>query len=103
MRVENKGLGELMDCMKVSMKEANGAVIKANLNLLGLLAEAIGDPIKMYTKKCFVPCLNFLSNKATLVRADCIAAVNKWAEAIGNPIVLKYLVGQLIVENPELR
>ena len=68
MRIEPNGLGELMDVMKVARKESNKAVIKANLEVLGSLAEAVGAPIKLYTKKCFVPSLNYLSEKDKLVR-----------------------------------
>ena len=63
MRIENNGLTELMDGLKNGMKDPNKAVVKVYINLLGLLAEAIGPAIKQYTKKTFVPMLNNLSDK----------------------------------------
>ena len=54
-RIEPNGLNELMDNMKNGMKDSNKAVVKVFINLMGLLAEAVGAPIKQYTKKAFVP------------------------------------------------
>lgn len=63
MRIEPNGLNELMDVMKKAMKDANKAVVKVFIILLGLLAEAVGLPIGKYQKKCFVPMLSNLSDK----------------------------------------
>jgi len=46
MRIEPNGLNDLMDAMKNGMKDSNKAVVKVFIALLGLLAEAIGAPIK---------------------------------------------------------
>lgn len=73
------------------------------INLSGLLAEAMGPAIKMYTKKIFVPMLSNLSDKQALVRADVISSINKWADAIGPEIVINKIMELLIVENPESR
>ena len=103
MRIEPNGLNDLMDAMKNGMKDPNKAVVKVFIALLGLLAEAIGAPIKQFTKKCFVPLLNNLSDKQSLVRADVIVAMNKWADAIGPEQVINQLCPLLLVENPETR
>jgi len=103
MRIEPNGLNELMDAMKAGMKDPNKAVVKVFINLLGLLAEAIGAPVKAYCKKCFVPMLSNISDKQTLVRADVVAATNKWADAIGAEVIINYLGVQLSIENPESR
>lgn len=63
MRIEANGLNGLMDAMKNGMKDPNKAVVKVYIILLGLLAEAIGAPIKQFGKKCFVPMLANLSDK----------------------------------------
>ena len=63
MRIEPNGTNELMDVMKKAMKDANKAVVKVFIILLGLLAEAMGGPISKYQKKCFVPMLSNLSDK----------------------------------------
>jgi hypothetical protein len=46
MRIEPNGLNELMENIKNLMKDPNKAVVKVFIALLGLLAEAIGNPIK---------------------------------------------------------
>ena len=46
MRIEPNGIQDLMEALKAGMKESNKAVIKAYIQLLGLLADAIGPPIK---------------------------------------------------------
>ena len=103
MRIEPNGLGDLMEALKASMKEANKAVIKSNIQLLGALAEALGAPIKQYVKKCLVPMLFNLSDKQSLVRTDVVDAMNKWSEAIGPESIITWTCAQLESENPELR
>jgi len=46
MRIEPNGTNDLMDAMKNGMKDANKAVVKNNIKLLAMLAEAMGNPIK---------------------------------------------------------
>ena len=46
MRIEPNGLAPVMDAMKAGMKDPNKAVVKVYIALLGVLAEAIGAPIK---------------------------------------------------------
>lgn len=48
MRIEPNGTNELMDVMKKAMKDANKAVVKVFIILLGVLAEAMGSPISKY-------------------------------------------------------
>ena len=95
MRIEPNGVGELMEALKGAMKEANKAVLKANISLLADLADAMGAPIKTYTKKCFLPMLYNLSDKQSLVRDEVIACMNKWAESIGAETVTTYACAQL--------
>lgn len=73
MRIKPDGLGELMDALAKGMKESNKAVIKSYFTLLGELAEACGEPISIYRKKCFVPMLQHLADKQTLVRQQVIS------------------------------
>jgi len=103
MRIENNGLTDLMDAIKNGMKDPNKAVVRVFITLLGLLADAIGAPIKQFCKKCFVPLLNILSDKANLIRADVVITMTKWADAIGAEVVINYLAPVLSVENPESR
>lgn len=103
MRIENNGLNDLMDAMKQGMKDPNKAVVKVYINLLGLLADAIGSSISQFTKKCFVPMLNNITDKQSLVRADVISAMNKWKEAMGAEKVINQLGPMLELENPEGR
>lgn len=63
MRIEVNGLNELMDALKNGMKDSNKAVVKKYIQLLGVMAEAIGPAVKTYIKKCFIPMLNNLSDK----------------------------------------
>lgn len=103
MRIMPTGLNDLMEALKAGMKESNKAVVKAYIQLLGQLADAIGAPIKLWTKKCLVPMLFNLSDKQSLVRADVIESMAKWSEAIGPSLIVQYTCLQLETENPELR
>lgn len=88
MRVENNGLGDLMDVLKNGMKDPNKAVLKVFIALIGTMAEAMGASIKQYTKKCMVPMMGSITDKQTLVRADVVTAMNKWKDAIGAEYVI---------------
>jgi hypothetical protein len=92
-----------MEVFKNGMKDANKAVLKIYINLLGMLAEAVGAPIKQFTKKCLVPSLKHLAYKDTLVRAEVVSTMTKWAEVIGAENIINKVSLELVVENPELR
>lgn len=68
MRIKPDGLNELMDNMKQRMADPNKAVLKAYVQLLGVLAEALGSSAKQFAKKVLPPMLNGLADKSTLVR-----------------------------------
>jgi len=103
MRIETNGIADLMTELKNGMKDPNKAVVKVFINLLGLMADACGPAIKQYTKKCFVPMLNNITDKQTLVRNEVIQSMNKWKEAIGAENVINQLGPILETENPEAR
>lgn len=103
MRIKPDGLNELMEKLKLNLKEANKAVVKSTVLLIGTMAEAVGEPIKKYMKKCLVPMLYLLSDKAALLRADVISSVDKWCEAIGPESIINQLGEGLTAGNPEYR
>lgn len=103
MRIEFDGLHDLTTALEKSLKEANKAVLKANIGLIGVFAEALGPASSKLIKKLLVPLLKYLSDKQTLVRQKCIESMNKWALEVGNENVIPWLIVQLVVENPELR
>ena len=43
MRIKPDGINELMDMVKQRMKDPNKAVVKAYIQLIGLLVEALGS------------------------------------------------------------
>lgn len=47
--------------------------------------------------------LENLSDKATLVRADVVTAMDKWAEHCGAELVIAIGCPLVILDNPELR
>ena len=92
-----------MDALVKCFKDSNKAVLKQAILMMGTMAEAVGDPILKWAKKCLVPMLNFLGDKAALMRADVITSATKWGEAIGNHYVINYMCGYLVEGNPNLR
>jgi hypothetical protein len=55
MNITPDGLGPVMQLMTLALKESNKAVAKAFMSLLGDIAEAVGEPMKGFQKKCLVP------------------------------------------------
>lgn len=103
MRIQPDGIGDLMEQLKVNQKASNKAVLKQVILLMGSMAEATGPPILKYNKKCFLPLLAFLGDKAALMRADVVATANKWSEAIGPEHVINNMCTLLTDGNPEMR
>ena len=63
---------------------------------MGILVEAIGPPAKQFSKKLLPGMLASLADKATLVRADAVACMDKWAEHVGPEIIINN-VGPMLV------
>ena len=63
MRILPDGLNDLFGALEKSLKEANKAVLKENIQTIGLIVEALGPAAKMLIKKLMVPCLKILSDK----------------------------------------
>lgn len=62
------------------MVDPNKAVLKAYLQLICLLVEALGGASKQFAKKLLGPMIQNLADKQSLVRGDTIVAMDKWAE-----------------------
>ena len=92
-----------MEQLKTNQKASNKAVLKQVILLMGAMAEACGQPIVKYNKKCFLPLLSFLGDKAALMRQDVVATANKWSEAIGAEHVINNMCTYLPDGNPEMR
>jgi hypothetical protein len=103
MRIEASGLGDLLDTVKNGLKDPNKAVLKQFIVLSGNLAAAVGPKIKVYTKKCLVPLIDLVKDKQTLVRAEAVTSLNKWAEAIGAANVIPHIAEMMLPANPEGR
>jgi len=103
MRIQPIGLNELMDCIKQRMNDANKAVLKAYVQLICVVVEALGPNAKLFSKKILPPMLLNLSDKSTLVRADVVTAMDKWAEHCGAELVISIGGPMITQDNPELR
>lgn len=103
MRIQPVGLNELMDAIKQRMTDANKAVLKAYVQLMCVVVEALGANAKQFAKKIMPPMLNNLADKQSLVRADCVTAMDKWAEQCGAELVISLGGPMVSLENPELR
>ena len=103
MRIQPLGLVELMDNIKQRMADPNKAVLKAYVQLICLMVEALGANAKQFSKKIMLPMLQNLADKATLVRQDVVVAMDKWAEHCGPELVIGLGVPLVLQDNPELR
>lgn len=103
MRIQPVGLGELMDCIKLRLVDANKAVQRAYLQLICIVVEALGANAKQFSKKLLTATMQLLSEKSSLVRADVVIAMDKWAEHCGPELVISLGTPLLTLENPELR
>lgn len=104
MRIETTGIKDLMQCFKEGMKEANKAVLRTNIQVLGSIALAVGPKIKAWLKICYEPMVWLLSDKMTLVRQDVVASMDKLAEALdGSHQIINIICVELEKENPEYR
>lgn len=103
MRIQPVGLNELMDNIKQRMSDANKAVLKAYVQLICQVLEALGPAAKQFAKKILPPMLQNLADKQSLVRGDVVTAMDKWAELCGAELVISLGGPMVSLENPELR
>jgi hypothetical protein len=103
MRIKPDGTNELMDMVKQRMKDPNKAVVKAYIQLISSLVEALGPNSRQYSKKILIPMMENLADKSTLVRADVIATMDRWATECGAELVITLGVPTVTLDNPELR
>ena len=103
MRIKPDGLNELMEEVKKRMTDANKAVLKAYIQLMGVLVEALGPSAKQFQKKLLPGMLATIADKQSLVRGDAIACMDKWAEHVGPEIIINNLPPQIQLDNPESR
>jgi|LauGreDrversion4_2_1035121.scaffolds.fasta_scaffold15522_8 HEAT repeat protein len=92
-----------MDNIKQRMSDANKAVLKAYVQLICLVVEALGANAKQFSKKILPPMLQSLADKQSLVRADVVTAMDKWAEHCGAELIISIGGPMVSQENPELR
>lgn len=85
------------------MSDPNKAVLKAFIQLIGVLVEALGPSAKQYQKKLLPGLLGALADKQSLVRQDAVSCMDKWAEHVGAEVIINNVAPMLTQENPELR
>ncbi len=85
------------------MSDSNKAVLKAYVQLICILVEALGPNAKQFSKKILPPMLQNLSDKQSLVRADVVLAMDKWAEHCGPELIISIGGPMVSTDNPELR
>lgn len=95
MRIQPLGLNEVMDNIKQRMVDPNKAVLKAYIQLIGILVEALGPAAKQFQKKILPGMLATLADKQSLVRGDAVACMDKWAEHVGPEVIINNLAPML--------
>lgn len=103
MRIQPNGLNEVMDNVKQRMTDPNKAVLKAYVQLICQIVEALGANAKQFSKKICPPMLQNLADKQSLVRADVVTAMDKWAEHCGPELIISIGGPMVTQDNPELR
>jgi hypothetical protein len=81
--------------MKLRLVDSNKGVQRAMIVVMGVIVEALGPAAVKITKKILPLQLDNLSDKNTLVRAETVAVMEKWAEQVGTPIVIQYSLAKL--------
>lgn len=103
MRIQPVGLGEVMDNVKQRMTDPNKAVVKAYMQLICLLVEALGANARQFAKKILPPMMQNLADKQSLVRGDAVTAMDKWAKECGAELIITIGGPMVSQDNPELR
>ena len=104
MRILPDGLGDFTDQLKQKLTDSNKAVVKAYIQVTGMLAEALGSGgIGKFQKKLLTQLLPNLQDKQSLVRNDVLAATEKFVEVCGADVVLNYLIPLVAQDNPQIR
>jgi len=103
MRIKPDVINELMDMVKQRMKDPNKAVVKAYIQLICTLVEALGPNSRAFSKKILPPMMENMADKSTLVRADTVVGMDRWATECGAELVITLGAPMVSLDNPELR
>ena len=98
-----KDIGPLMDAFKARLNDPNKNLLKRFLRLFSNLAVAVGPGMKNFAKLLLKALIPNLADKNKQVREEALCAVNQYAEACGNEIVMNYAIGFLQDGTQELR
>ena len=97
------GLKNLFNLIKSKLGDGNKNLVRLIVQLLSQLIEAIGNPIKLYSKTVLLSLLSNLADKQLSLREDCQICIEKWINECGFESIAIYIPQLLKTENFELR
>ncbi len=97
------GLKNLFNLIKTKLGDGNKNLVRLIVQLLSQLIEAIGNPIKLYSKTLLLSLLSNLADKQLSLREDCQICIEKWINECGFESIAIYIPQLLKTENFELR
>ncbi|KAJ9059676.1 hypothetical protein DSO57_1038958 [Entomophthora muscae] len=96
-------LGDLLPALKARLEDKNLNLVVATLDLLGVLAEAVGKPYDKLGRPLVGPICSCINNPKPQNRTAAIGALSKMADAIGLGPMLSAIAASLTPESPLLR
>lgn len=102
-RIQANGLSSLIGALKGRMVEPCKNLARGFIALVGNLALGMGPGCKQYCKTIIPSLLSNLADKEANIRSETVTAINKFAEAAGDDVILCYVGPLLKKENPEMR
>ena len=97
------GLKDLVTMIKNKLSDGNKNLVRLIIQLLGQLAEALGQGMKMYTKTLGIPLLSTLADKNSLLREDAMVCIDKWIASYNYESIALFIPHMLKNENFESR
>ena len=97
------GLNNLFNLIKIKLGDGNKNLVRLIVQLLTQLIQAIGNPIKLYSKLLLLSLLSNLADKQLSLREDCQICIDKWINECGFETIANYIPQLLKTENFELR
>ena len=103
-KIQSKGLNELVNCIKLNLKDSNKNVVKMIMKLIEELAASLGkEGFKQYQKQIIPGIIANFADKNTQVKEESIKCIVKLISITGFDSMASYFPNYLNIDNYEMK
>ena len=103
-KIQPKGLNELVNCIKINLKDSNKNIVKMIMKLIEELAASLGkEGFRQYQKQIIPGIIANFADKNTQVKEESIKCIVKLISIMGFDSMASYFPSYLNIDNYEMK